>query len=159
MTATMNAPTITPFVFDRDYENTEQVRPYLNDFMVLKNAGTFYNSDFKGKIPGLATTDSKNEDTAIYLLQTLAELERLRERTATFIATGGYRLTNCTPKPTERGTLVYTGFYCGGTGWSESQNVVVTIEGNTVRFKAPRQRNWRTHYAGPSTYLFMPGVK
>jgi hypothetical protein len=145
---------MTPFHFDGNYKNTEQVRPYLADFMVLKQAGTFYNAHFKGKIPGLAGTDSKNEDTAIYLLQTLADLEALTERTEAFLANGGYRLSD--QAPATRGTLVHTGFYMGGTGWSETKSATVKIEDGMVQFRLPRQRNWRTHFQGPSAYLFRP---
>lgn len=144
-----------PFVWDRNYDNTEQVRPYLADFMVLKNAGFFYNDDFKGKIPGLA--NSANEDTGIYLLQNLARLDELRERTRAFIAAGGYALPHHTPMEIGRGTLVRAGFYMCGTGWSEKQVAAVKVdERDTVYFKEPRQKNWRTHYDGPSSYLFMP---
>lgn len=159
MTATIEAAAVTPFVFDRDYKNTEQVRPYLADFSALKNAGLFYNDSFKGKIAGLATTDSKNEDTAIYLLQTLFDLERLKERTAAFLAAGGYRLTDRLPKSTERGTLVRTAFYMGGTGWKELQVATVRDENGTIQFKLPRQKNWRTFHDGPSSYLFMPEAR
>jgi len=147
--------TVAPFVWDKDYNNTEQLRPYLADFMALKDSGLFYNADFKGKIPGL--TNSTNEDTAIYLLQRLADLESLRSRTQEFIDAGGYRLTERLPNPTERGTLVLTAFYVGGTGWQEVSSAIVTVaENGDVRFKLPRQKNWRTHRRMTTSYLFMP---
>ena len=142
------------FVWDKDYDNTEQVRPYLADFMALKNDGTHYNADFEGKIPGLI--GSIHEKTGIYLLQTLADLEKLKEKTQSFIESGGYRLSDRLPKETERGTLVHTGFYMGGTGWSQHQNAKVTVLHEAVRFKLPRQKNWRTHYDSPGSYLFKP---
>lgn len=148
---------VSPFVWDRDYKNTEQVRPYMADFLTIYRdiEGTKYNALFKGQIPGLA--NSAHEDTGIYLLQTLADLDRLKETIEAFLSAGGYRLSDKLPGPTERGTLVHVGFCMKGTGWAKTENVIVTVdERNRVLCKAPRQRNWRTHHDGPSAYLFMP---
>lgn len=149
------------FVWDKNYKNTEQMRPYLADFLAIKkeltDAGKYpYNDSFKGRIPGLA--GSLNEDTGIYLLQTLADLERLRARTADVLARGGYRLTDRLPSETERGTLIHTGGYMGGTGWKEIPQAKVRFDRETdsVWFKLPRQRNWRTFHDAPRFYLFMP---
>ena len=151
--------TTTTFVWDKDYKNLDQVRPYFADFMAIYNAitGTKYNDLFKGKIPGLI--GSPNEDTGIYLLQNLAGVEEVNARIAAFLADGGYRLTEQMPGPKERGTLVHFGYYMGGTGWSKQEHVIVACVDNMIRFKAPRQRNWRTHHNGPSSYLFMPDNK
>lgn len=155
----MEATTVQTFIWDKSYDNVEQVRPYLADFIPLHDEferahGTAYNSLFKGRIPGMA--GSPNEDTGIYLLQHLLDLDRLRERTQAFLDSGGYRLTDRLPEPNERGTLVHTGYYMGGTGWSKVDHVKVNVENEAVKFKAPRQRNWRTHYDSVRNYLFMP---
>ena len=65
------------FVFDRNYNNREQVREFYGEFRALRaclvNRGEYpYNDAFVGLIPGIAGDD---EGTAIYLLQTLAHLE------------------------------------------------------------------------------------
>lgn len=66
--------TPAPFVFNKDYRNIDQVahlwEAYDARHQELVAAGRYpYNSDFKGQIDGLVA-DDKNEDTAIYLLQT-----------------------------------------------------------------------------------------
>lgn len=149
-----------PFVWDKNYGNTEQMRPHLADFLAVKkeitDAGKYpYNDSFKGRIQGLA--ESADEDVGIYLLQRLADLDTLQGRIAKFLRDGGYRLAEQLPKTDGRGTLVRTGWYTGGTGWGEYQHVKVTVdEHGHVLFKLPRQRNWRTHHDGPSAYLFRP---
>ena len=155
--------TATPFVFDRDYKNTEQVRPYLADFLAVKReltaAGKYpYNDSFKGKIPGLAGSTDKNEDTGIYLLQTLADLDDIRARAQAAIEAGAYRLAERLPAPAERGTLIRSGWYMGGTGWKEIASAQVKLDEQTGRvlFRLPRQKNWRTFHDGPSAYLFKP---
>ena len=151
------------FEWDNEYDNVEQVRPYMDAFVPLhdefeRTHGTAYNSLFKGKIPGLA--GSPREDTGIYLLQTLLDLDRLGERVQQFLDAGGYRLSDRLPGPQERGTLVHVGFYMGGTGWAVSNQVTVSVnDSGNVLFRYPRQRNWRTHHAGPDSYLFKPDQK
>lgn len=107
------------FTFDNDYKNTEQVRPYMADFLEVyaefEAAGKFpYNDSFKGRIPGVEGPD---EDTAIYLLQTLRDLDLLEAKVAAFLAEGGEHVETLTE--TRRGTVVCYGFYMGGTGWRE----------------------------------------
>ena len=43
-----------PFVFDKNYDNVEQLRPYFDDFMAIYDTieGVKYNDIFKGRIPG-----------------------------------------------------------------------------------------------------------
>lgn len=66
-----------PFVFDKDYDNAEQVREWYPEFAALRacllNRGEYpYNDSFVGLIPGIAGPD---EATAIYLLQGIAHLD------------------------------------------------------------------------------------
>lgn len=70
--------TPAPFIFDKDYRNLNQVAhlwdTYESRHQELVAAGRYpYNADFKGKIAGLVA-DDKNEDTAIYLLQTMRHI-------------------------------------------------------------------------------------
>lgn len=109
----------TTFVFDKDYKNHEQVRPFMADFLAvfaeLEAAGKYpYNDSFKGRIPGVEGPD---EDTAIYMLQTLRDLDALAVKVAAFLADGGEHVETLTE--TRRGTVVCYGFYMGGTGWTE----------------------------------------
>lgn len=104
------------FIWDKNYRNLEQVRPYLAEYTALRAAGTFYNDDFKGKIPGVA--GSPNEDTAIYLLSNLWRIEGETEEIAHAI-NDGYREIASSEKHEARyaEVIVYRpGHYSGGTG-------------------------------------------
>lgn len=123
-----------PFVFDRDYNNHEQVRPYMDDFNrvydeIVASGRYTYNDSFKGRIPSLAGTDSKNEDTAIYMCQTLRTLDDEAVKRQEFLASGGRKVTadDLTPGEVLRGTVVKSGFYMGGTGWQVHDDVRVRV--------------------------------
>lgn len=123
-----------PFVFDKDYRNDEQVRPYMADFLrvhdEIEAAGQYpYNDSFKGRIPSLAGTDSKNEDTAIYMLQNLRRLDIEAATRAEFVEAGGRKVTadDIAPGQTLRGTVVHSGFYVGGTGWEVHEDVRLRV--------------------------------
>lgn len=121
-----------PYVFDKDYNNHEQVRPYMEEFLRVYSEleqpgrGFVYDYDFRGRIPGIAGPD---EGTAIYLLQNLRRLDQLEVTKAEFIASGGRRFSasELEPGQTLRGTLVRAGFYMGGTGWEVHENVRVSL--------------------------------
>lgn len=124
------SPARAPFVFDRNYDNHEQVRPYMDDFNrvhdeIVASGRYAYNDSFKGRIPSLAGTDSKNEDTAIYMMQNLRQLDIEDAKRQEFIESGGRKVTvdDLTPGLELRGTVVRSGFYMGGTGWEEHENV------------------------------------
>src|SRR3954469_24020651 len=108
------------FVFDKNYRNDEQVRPYMEAFLAVYTEveaagnGTAYNDSFRGLIPAIAGDD---EDTAIYLLQTLRRLDQLAVQIEEFLADGGEEVT--TLDKVRRGTVVHVGFYMGGTGWTQ----------------------------------------
>lgn len=117
-TATMPAP----FVFDKDYHNVEQVRPFYAGYLLrlaqLNAEGQYpYNDSFRDRIPSLATTDPKNEDTAIYLLQTMHSLDALAATLSAFVTGGGVTPDGLAPGAVWRGTVAEYGFYMGGTGW------------------------------------------
>jgi hypothetical protein len=105
------------FVWDRDYNNKEQVRPYLDTYTALRGQGVFYNDDFLGKIPGVA--GSPDEKTAIYLLSNLWHIEQERTQIAAALADGYVRLEQGDPGSVTRyaRVIVYRpGHYVGGTG-------------------------------------------
>ena len=111
--------TAATFVFDKDYDNVEQVRPFFTGYLAVRanldDAGQYpYNDSFTGKISGI---EGPSEDTAIYLLQKMYDLDALALKVEEFLASGGEHVTEMTE--TLRGTIVVYGFYMGGTGWSE----------------------------------------
>ncbi len=112
-----------PWTFNHNYNDTEQVRTFLADFLTahhdITRQGDYpYNTSFKGRIPGLANATSKNEDTAIYLLQTLKRLDEIRARVDAALAEGLQPLDSVT-EPRRYARVVEYGFYMGGTGWRE----------------------------------------
>ena len=122
--AELAASPVEPFVFNKDYRNVEQVRPFFAEYSAVRaeidGAGDYsYNDSFKGRIPALATTDDKNEDTAIYLLQTMHQLDPHRARVAEFLADGAVDAESLKPGQTVRGTVIAHSFYTNGTGWTE----------------------------------------
>ena len=144
---TLTAP--APFVFDKNYKNNEQVRPYFEDYSrvraELDAANQYpYNDLFKGRIPGI---DGPNEDTAIYLLQTMHDLDALAVRIEDFLAQDGARWITAEDLATTqilRGTVVDTGFYVGGTGWKayESARLVISGGSASVLPKGKRSRGY-----------------
>lgn len=116
-----------PFVFDRDYDNREQVRHLMPEYRdrrrELDAAGRFaYNAEFLN-LPGLASSADRDKDAAIYLLHGLFTLDEEAERETAFLADGGRIVDpaefDADPALLLRGTIVHRNFYVGGTGWTE----------------------------------------
>lgn len=113
---------VVPFVWDGDYKNQEQVRPYMADFLRVfalfdPDLRLAYNDQFKGRIPAIV---GPHEDTAIYMLQNLKRLDELNRQVEKFLADGGREVTpEDVGDKVLRGTVVFYGFYMGGTGWTE----------------------------------------
>lgn len=87
------------FRFNNDYNDLEQVRPWLAEFTSIHSeivaAGKYpYNDSFKNRIPGIANTEKRgpsqgtHEEAAIYLLQKLYRAEQVKLRVDTAIADG-----------------------------------------------------------------------
>lgn len=163
--------TMTPFVFNRNCDAREQVLPYYPEYVAVRERldaeGLYpYNGRFKGKIPSLAGSTDKNEDTAIYLLQVLHTRMLEHERESEFIASGGRPLeefdftSDAHLNKGRRGTLVQRGQYVGGTGYTVYEDTRVTVRhhrGSTVALiKKPRQREWRAILSG-GRLLFREG--
>ncbi|MFC0314875.1 hypothetical protein ACFQNE_14230 [Gordonia phosphorivorans] len=143
------------FVWNRNYGDHEQVRPFMDQFLQVHagivGGGAYpYNDSFKGRIDGIAGSES--EDTAIYLLQNLKSLDELDVQVAEFVNNGGCRLTDSglVEGRMYRGTVVNYGFYVGGTGWRQHDNVRFQVhyrqdrrEGTvpTLQVWGPRKRN------------------
>lgn len=86
------------FDFNGDYKDASQVKHLYDEYCVVfervrrGDRDFAYNDDFKGEIYGLAGADSKNEDTAIYLLQGLRGTVRGAERVAALRGEGFMRI-------------------------------------------------------------------
>ncbi len=127
----LTASSTEPFVFDGDFKNNEQVRPFFAEYSVVRAelvaAGEYpYDDSFKGRIPSLAGATDRDEDTAIYLLQTMHALDALAVRKADFLAGGGVSVETVNIGETVRGTVACYGFYVGGTGWREYEDARLT---------------------------------
>ena len=158
--AAVPAATARPFVFDRNYDNYEQVRPYFDDYCTVRAeieaAGKYtYNDSFKGRIPSLAGTSNKDEDTAIYMLQSMHSRDEMDRQVEEFTAGGGYDIEDVVGE--KRGTIAQYAFYVGGTGFKVLNDVRVKRENNRTLYKLPRQRDWR--FLAVGTALFQEGTR
>lgn len=138
-----------PFVFDRDYNNHEQVRHLMPDYLAryaeLTRAGRYpYNDEFK-QLPCLATTDDKNQDTAIYLMQNLRRIDEENAREADFLADGGRVVDpaefDANPDLILRGTFVHRNVYSGNHGWREYEAARLIRDGRTFVVIPKGKRN------------------
>jgi hypothetical protein len=137
--------TTTTFRFDRDYKNTEQVRPYLRAFLAahaeIVGAGQYpYNASFKGKVGA----EGPDEDTAIYLLQTLKELDELRAKVAGALADGFEQVDHLDEGVTKYRVVVHYGWYMGGTGWQAWDDARLVIQ-HRSRFVMPKGKRTNGH--------------
>ena len=103
----------------REKWDREQVREFLPEFTALREAmaerGEYpYNDSFLGRIPGIA---GDCEGTAIYLLQTLYDIERERREIEALDAEG-YRPIDLLMETTKYAHVVVhqPDYYVGGTG-------------------------------------------
>lgn len=139
----MSAP--STFVFDRNYNNKEQVRPFMGDYRrvraELEAAGAYpYNASFMGRIPGII---GPNEETAIYLLQTLHEIDEMNEKVRAFLASGGREVDEL--DEVVRGTVVHYAFYSGGTGWVQYDQARLVPRGGRPHAVLPKGRRVNGH--------------
>lgn len=146
-------PTTTQlFVWDRNHDNNEQVRPYMNQFLdahreITADGGFPYNDSFKNRIVGIA--GSADEDRAIYMLQQLKSLDELAVQIAEYKAAGGIDIENLEEGTVYRGSVVRYGYYVGGTGFTRYDSVRFAIKfretrnGQTAYLHVwkPRKRN------------------
>lgn len=134
---------VAPFVFDKDRKNKEQVRPYYAAFLierehVLADRGFMDISAFRGKIDGIGGPD---EDTAIYLLGTMHDLDAMKVNVADFVEAGGVDGETLEPGREYRGTVARYGWYSGGTGWQVSESArAVYYPGHGVRITEKNKR-------------------
>ena len=147
-----------PFMFDNDYFNAEQVRPFFAEYSAVRAAidaeysaaradldaaGKYpYTDSFRGQDPSPAGTDDQHEDTAIYLLQRLLELDALAVHKADFIAAGGVDAHVIEPGKTVRGIVVVYGVDSHGASWMEYEDARLVRDRRDRIFITPQgQRN------------------
>lgn len=149
-----------PFVFDKNYDNYEQVRPYMDEFnrvhdeLLDPKRGFVYNDDFVGKLPSLAGTAEKDEKTAIYMLQSLRRINDENEKLAAFLASGGVPMedVSVTGSTPVRGDIAAKGWYVGGTGWKVIEDVRLLLLGNQIVYSHRGKR--RMFYLPAGTVYF-----
>jgi hypothetical protein len=148
-------------------EAAERIAPYYPAYLAIRARldadGLYpYNDRFIGQIDG---TQSKDEGTLVYLLQSWHTLQGERAQLAAFIERGAYKITpadvQSQPYGAMRGTVANVGRYSGGfrTGYEIRENVrVVTVySGNSLGYIPPRKRN-AFHLDGREIY-FLPTQK
>lgn len=111
------------FVFDKNYNNLEQVAPFWDDYVkvfeeVTADGAYPYDDSFLGRIPGI---EGDNEKTAIYLLQHTRHLKDLNAQVAAAYDNGyvDFEQSMVDEKPVRFSSIVNYGFYSGGTGWKQ----------------------------------------
>lgn len=138
------------FVFNGDYDDLEQARPFFAAFLevhaALTEEGKYpYNDSFRGRIG--VTGD---EDAAIYLCQHLLRADQSAGKVARYLADGWEPLDSVT-EITRFAGVVYYGFYSGGGGWSEWPDARLVPEDNprqaavTGGIRALLPKGKRTH--------------
>jgi len=112
------------FQFNGEYHDQAQVAAYLDAFSIIHAeitaSGQYtYNSSFRGRIAGLDAATSKDEDTAIYMLQCLHAV-RAEHRHIEELAANGYRDVVSLPQCTRFSSVVVyrARHFVGGTGWT-----------------------------------------
>jgi hypothetical protein len=147
------------FVWNRDYSDHEQVRPFLPAFSVLYEAleargDHYYDDAFLGLIPEIAGDD---EGTALYLLKGLYRLEREHEQVAEIRETHD-ELVEINLERRFASVVVYRpGYYVGGGGRIDRYEAarVVPRDGRPYAI-LPRGARTRGHAIGSATVLVRP---
>ncbi len=139
------ATDLPQFVWDGDYNNREQVRPYMEKFLAeydrIVAAGKYpYNDSFKGLIPEIA---GDREDTAIYMLQNLRDIDEDDRKLEAFLAEGAVPLDQVQVEGMKsvRGDLAAKGWYVGGTGWKVIRDVRLSKHNGRVMYTPKGRQN------------------
>ena len=112
------------FEFDHDYDNLAQIMPLYPAFTAryreLATAGQYpYNDSFRGH---LGIESGKDEDSAIYLCQTLTHVHEDALKVNAFIDDGG-RFLAAGERPKGRVDVAMFGWYMGGSGFRVHEDV------------------------------------
>ena len=129
LTLTTETAVLPPFVWDNDHENNEQVRPYYAAYLVERERVIAAHGfpriyAFKGSIPEL---EGPNEETAIYMLGVMHDLDEVKVKVDEFVAAGAVDAGTLERGREYRGTVARHGWHMGGAGgWTmfESARVV-----------------------------------
>lgn len=139
------------FRFNGDYNDKAQVEPYLEAFSAIRkeitNAGQYpYNASFKGRIAGLNPATSKDEDTAIYMLQCLFDIRAEQQQIADLKAEGYRPLETLADRSRFSRVVVYrAGHFVGGTGWIATYDNVRILTDENHRPLGLLEKGKRTH--------------
>ena len=144
---------VEPFVFDGDYRNNEQVRPFFAEYSAVRAeldaAGEYSHSySFMGRIPSLAATDAKNEYTAIDLLQKMHGLDAVAVHNADFLAGGGVDARSIEQGKPVRGTVVNYSLAYGS--WREYEDARLVRDGSDRLFLIPKGKRNGILVHGPA---------
>jgi hypothetical protein len=139
-----------PFVWDRSYDNNEQVRPYFAGYLAVRAEmdalGKYpYDDDFLGKIPGL---EGPNEATGIYMLQTMHRLDEVAVKVSDFKEAGGVDGDSIEDGRVYRGTVAVYGFYSGGTGYHEYPGARLAKDGRGRLVMTEKKKRNGVHLHG-----------
>jgi hypothetical protein len=146
------------FTFDKNYKNLDQVAPFYEAYTAvraeLEAAGKYnYNDSFKGRIVGI---EGPNEDTAIYLLQTLHSIREMMAEVDAFVAEGATPIDTLNG-PTRFAKVMRYGWYLGGTGLATYEDVRVVPDQINGRPQCILPKGRRTN--GYAAYGNLLGVK
>lgn len=132
---------MSAFRFNKDYHDTEQVRQFMPAFLrrhaeIVASGKYTYNDSFKGHM-GI---DDGDEDTAIYLCQTLKQLDEIDANVKDCLAQGYRTVSACDFTETIKcKSIIRYGWYMGGTGWQEWQNArLVPVPNSRMLLILPR---------------------
>lgn len=135
------------FTFNKKYSDYSQVEEFLPAFLAraaeLKAAGKYpYNDSFKGHVPGIEGPD---EDSAIYMLKGLEELNKQNARIAELIAAGFQYITTLDKVSKFRRVVLYPTNRMGGE-WAEFEDArVIPYEDGAPRALLPKGKRTNGH--------------
>lgn len=133
---------MSAFAFNRDYHDTEQVRPFMDAYHARRSAlvgeGEYpYNDSLRGHL-GAEFVSQKDEDSAIYLCQKLRDLDALNVRIAAALSDGYEPFEGRPERDTKFARIVEYGFYSGGSGWREWTDARLIAVGANSRGVLPK---------------------
>lgn len=138
------------FTFNGNYDDKAQIEPFYDAYLAvydeIRAAGRYpYNDSFKGRIAGLDAATSKDEDSAIYMLQTLRDIKAMNSDLEGWRALGAVDVVadelSASAKPTAFKALIAYGFYVGGTGLKVYENVRLRRVGHGLQVIEKGKRN------------------
>lgn len=135
------------FQFNRNYHDLDQVAEFFPAYMAvfreLEAAGEYaYNDSFKGRIAGLVVETSRDEDSAIYLLQHTRHMRDYQTKVDAYLA-GGFEPLDVFPEEaTKFAGVVHYGWRNGEDGIAEWRDArLLTFDGSRVVLPKGKRTN------------------